>query len=163
MSTLRGNNTLSVSTKLIKAKTMLSNIMHDIDNITPKAIYHGIIKSHLSYSSLVWAKSFIHLKKESFNKKLQLVRFTNSFFFGSCFLLKFFASNTFISTVILFAILFILAFSRSCLIGVSTSSTSDTSINQRLFFVIIFLNKCSFTKKPLKLLTSWPQSIKYST
>ena len=111
MSTLRGNNTLSVSTKLNNAKAMLSNIRHDIDSIIPKAIYHTIIESHLHYSSLVWVKSFIHLKKERFNKKLQLVRFTDSFFFGSCFRLEFFSSNKLICTVILFAILFIRTFS----------------------------------------------------
>ena len=62
-STLRGNNILSVSTKLNKVKAMLSNIRHDIDSITPKAIYYAIIESHLYCFSLVWAKSFIHLKK----------------------------------------------------------------------------------------------------
>ena len=80
MSTLRGNNKLSVSTKLNKAKAMLSDIRHDIDSITPKVLYRAIIESELYHSSLVWAKSFIHLKKESFNKKLQLVYFTDSFF-----------------------------------------------------------------------------------
>ena len=65
MSTLRGHNTMSVSAKLNKAKAMFSNIRHDIDSITPKAIYHTIIESHLYYSSLVWAKSFIHLKKKA--------------------------------------------------------------------------------------------------
>ena len=69
----------------IRQRAMLSNLRKDIDSITLKAIYHAIIKSHLYYSSLVWAKSFIHLKKESFNKKLQLDRFTDSSFFGSCF------------------------------------------------------------------------------
>ena len=132
MSTLRGNNTFCVLTELSKAKAMLWNIRHDIDSITLKAIYHAIIESHLYYSSLVWAKTFVHLKKESFNKKLQLVRFTDNFFFGSCFRLEFFSSNKFICTVILLAILFMLAF--SCLIGVSPSSKSDTSANQRIFF-----------------------------
>ena len=89
MSTLRGNNKLRVLTKL-KAKAMLSNMRHDIDIISPKAIYHTIMESHLYYSCLVWAKSFIHLKKESFNKKLQLGCFTDSFFLGSCFDLEFF-------------------------------------------------------------------------
>ena len=99
MSTLRRNNKLGVSTKLNKAKAMLSNITHD-----NSIIHHAIIEPHLYYSSLVGAKSFIHLKKESFNKKLQLVRFTDSFFFGSYFHLEFFAINGFIYTVILFAI-----------------------------------------------------------
>ena len=95
----------------ITQRAVLSNIRNDIDSITLKAIYHAIIKSHLYYSSLVWAKSFIHLKKESFNKKLQLVRFTDSSFFGSCFRLEIFSSNKFICTVIFFAIFFMLPFS----------------------------------------------------
>ena len=95
----------------ITQRAVLSNIRNDIDSITLKAIYHAIIKSHLYYSSLVWAKSFIHLKKESFNKKLQLDRFTDSSFFGSCFRLEIFSSNKFICTVIFFAILFMLPFS----------------------------------------------------
>ena len=57
MSTLRGNNKLSVSTKLNKAKAMLSDVRHDVDNIIPNTIYHAIIESHLYYSSLVWAKN----------------------------------------------------------------------------------------------------------
>ena len=44
MNTLRGNNTLGVSNKLNKAKAILSNIRHDIDRVTPKAIYHAVIK-----------------------------------------------------------------------------------------------------------------------
>ena len=68
MSTLRGNNKLSVSTKLSKAKAMLSNIRHDIDNIIPKAIYHAIIESRLYYSSLVGAKIFIYLKKKALTR-----------------------------------------------------------------------------------------------
>ena len=63
MSNLRANNALSVLTKLNRAKAMLSNIRHDIDSTTPKAIYHAIIESRLHYSCLVWAKSFTHLKK----------------------------------------------------------------------------------------------------
>ena len=47
MSNLRGNNKLSVSTKLNKAKAMLSDIRHDIDSIIPKAICHAIIELHL--------------------------------------------------------------------------------------------------------------------
>ena len=42
---------------------MLSNIRHDIDSTTQKAIYHAVIELHLYYSSLVCAKTFIHLKK----------------------------------------------------------------------------------------------------
>ena len=86
---------------------MLSNIRQDIDSIIPKAIYHAIIESNLCYSSLVWVKSFIHLKKERFNKKLQLVRFTDS----------------------------LIAELGSCLIGLSPSSIFDTSANQRIFFL----------------------------
>ena len=56
MSTLRGNNKLSVSTKLNKAKAMLSNIRHDIDSTIPKAIYHAIIESHLYYSLFILKK-----------------------------------------------------------------------------------------------------------
>ena len=44
MSTLHGNNTVSVSTKLNKTKAILSNIRHDVDSITRKAIYHDIIE-----------------------------------------------------------------------------------------------------------------------
>ena len=67
MSTLRGNKRLSVSTKLNKAKAMLSHIRHDIDTIIPKAIYHAIIESHLYYSSLVWGKSFIQALTRNYN------------------------------------------------------------------------------------------------
>ena len=128
---------------------MLSDIRHDIDSITPKALYHAIIESELYYSSLVWAKSFTHLKKESFNKKLQLVYFTDSFFFGSCFHLKFFSINinsSAMSASLLFSSCLRFLELGCCLIGVSPSSTSDTSANQRIFSLIIFLNRCSFTK-----------------
>ena len=57
MSTLLGNNKLSVSTKLNKAKAMLWDIRHDVDNIIPNTIYHATIESDLYYSSLVWAKN----------------------------------------------------------------------------------------------------------
>ena len=83
---------------------MLSNIRHDIDSIISKAIYHDVIESHLYNSSLVEAKGFIHLKTESLNKKLKLVRFAENFFFGSFFHLEFFSINKFFCTVILFAI-----------------------------------------------------------
>ena len=136
---------------------MLSNIRHYIDSIIPKAIYHAIMESHLYYSSLVGAKSFIHLKKESFNKKLQLVHFTDSFFFCSCFHLEFFflsIDSSALSSSLLFSSCLHFLELGSCLIGISPSSTPDTSANQQIFFLIIFLNRCSFTKKPLKLLTS---------
>ena len=56
MSTLRGSNKLSVSTKLNEAKAMLSNMRHDIDIIIPKAIYHAKIESHLYYSLFILEK-----------------------------------------------------------------------------------------------------------
>ena len=56
LSTLRGNNKLSVSTKPNKAQAMLSNMRHDKDTIIPKAIYHAKIESHLYYSLFILKK-----------------------------------------------------------------------------------------------------------
>ena len=83
---------------------MLSNIRHDIDSIISKAIYHDVIESHLYNSSLVGAKSFIHLKKENFNKQLKLVRLPRVFSLVGASILNFFSINKFICIVILFAI-----------------------------------------------------------
>ena len=90
MSTLRGNNTMSVSAKLNKAKKLFSDIRHDIDSITPKTIYHTIIESHLYYSSLVWAKSFIHLKKKALISNYNLYALPIVFSLVAASVLKFF-------------------------------------------------------------------------
>ena len=52
----------------ITQRVVLSNIRNDIDSITLKAIYHAIIKSHLYYSSLVWAKVLFILKKKALTR-----------------------------------------------------------------------------------------------
>ena len=44
--------------KLNKTNALLSKIRHFVDQKTLKSIYHAIFKSHLYYSSLVWAQNF---------------------------------------------------------------------------------------------------------
>ena len=47
-----------ISAKLNKANAMLSKTRYFVDRKTLKAIYHAIFKSHLYYSSFVWAQNF---------------------------------------------------------------------------------------------------------
>ena len=52
-----------ISTKLNKAKAMLSKIRHFVDQKTLKAIYHAVFESHVYHSSLNWAQNFNSAKR----------------------------------------------------------------------------------------------------
>ena len=136
MSTLCGNNRLSVSTKPNKAVAILSNMRQDIDIIILNAIYHAIIESHFYYSSLVWAKSFIRFKKKSLTRNYNKWALPIVFSLVAASTLNFFPSinSSALSSSLVFCSCLRFLEPGYCLIGVSPFSTSDTSANQRIFF-----------------------------